>query len=514
MSNFSNSGHHHPHDSTSQHNNAFFNDNSFGGYDGLLNNNAGDVFDSEWAYNPAQFHVSGNVPSGWDDAGSQQHVQPHTFRPGAHPDQVFASSSLANISGNAQSLGYTANDNNAFTGFPSHPPFNTSNITPSNLNNQQHQVQVRVPAPSAAASNAATIAPEALQSRPAASGFDVGARRQGSGSHEKAPTTPFKGQVSAVDLPSGTPTGNFAIIGVEFLRQRHDTRAIGPYVEVGNSSQDFPISKGNIPPYYTRKSRNEIKRLLASDSRLKAKLDKKISKKSGLTGTQTIPARLDSSGKLTTQSKKDASSSSEEETTDSSEYESSDDEAANKPPVPLARPNNPNDATRYDTIKCLWRPRDSLVSAPSIRDGLKGFHEIISTIKERWSSDRDAVKEAESNSKMSELPLLKDRVKIQRDMLEVALKAACEHGHPDIVDQYVFRPLKFWNVLVSVTLTCNYSFGTSPAGIGLLTLFLHDRAQNNDHSGGLVQAILEASIESMRCRQKTFVLTIASVFIA
>ena len=417
MSNYSNSGHQVPHhDSSSQHNNAFFNDSSFGGYDGYLNHNATDGFDQEWNYNPEQFSIAGNATGVWPDAGSQQHVQPQgSFRPGAQPDQpVFASSSLSNIPNKNSDLGYSSSHHNLFANFPHHQQFSTTTISPSNLDSQSGQVQVRVPTPSASVINSATIAPEALSS----------ARYS-------------KASALSLQIPSGVQNGDFTVISPRLLRQNNSTRGIAAFVEVENYAVDFPFLKGTvIPPYYPRKSRNDIKRLVANNSSLKANVNKKVAKKSALIGVQSRPAKFDPTGKPVTQLRTELSESSTEESSDSSEYESSGEEdAPSKPPIPATRPSNPNEATRHDTIKCLWRPKHSAVSAERIRDGLKGFHEILTTIKERWKSDNNAVKQAEDAKKESELPLLKERVKIQRDMLEVALKAACEHGHPDIIDQ-------------------------------------------------------------------------------
>ena len=293
-----------------------------------------------------------------------------------------------------------------------------------------------------------------------------------------------------MNVPQGDAVGSFLVLRPEIFRQTINSREISSYLDVGSEPFDFPVSKSAVPLYFPRKSRNEIKHLLASDSRLKARLNKKLSKKSGLTGSQTIPAQLDSSGKLTTQApKKENESSSEVSSSDDSEYASSDEEDKEISPLPASRPTNPRDATRYDTIKCLWRSQTATVTAQSIREGLKDFHEILSTIKDRWKSDNNAVKQAEDAKKVNELPLLRERVKSQLDMLEAALKAAAEYGHGDILDQYVFHSSRG-----ATRLTHLVSFGTSLPGVGAMAVFLQDRAREGDYTSSLVVAILQVSL--------------------
>lgn len=77
------------------------------------------------------------------------------------------------------------------------------------------------------------------------------------------------------------------------------------------------------------------------------------------------------------------------------------------------------------------------VEGDDIRKGLTEFWNIIRTIRDRWKSDSAAVKEAEETKKANDLPLLKERVMLQREMLEAVLEAALAEGHRDIVEQYV-----------------------------------------------------------------------------
>ena len=169
MSNFSNSEHHQASNAEHQpaQNNNFFSDAAFGGIDGFLNNGgASETFDHNWGFTPEQYNAAGAVGNSWQDAGSQQHMQQSTFRPGARPDQVFSSSTFANnLGAHTSHLGYGGSANN-FAGFSQPQYNNTSTVSPSNLNNTAGNVPVRITAQQSNPSYGNTIAPEALQSRP------------------------------------------------------------------------------------------------------------------------------------------------------------------------------------------------------------------------------------------------------------------------------------------------------------------------------------------------------------
>lgn len=106
-------------------------------------------------------------------------------------------------------------------------------------------------------------------------------------------------------------------------------------------------------------------------------------------------------------------------------------------PLPAERPTTPLEAVRYDTIRSLWRPKNRSTGSEQIRKALVDFWEVVRTIRDRWKADTAAVKQAEEAKKNSELPLLRDRVRSQRDMMEATIKASLEFGHPDIIRMYV-----------------------------------------------------------------------------
>lgn len=176
-------------------------------------------------------------------------------------------------------------------------------------------------------------------------------------------------------------------------------------------------------------------------SQLIAKLAKKPKKGS------IIPAPKPAFGRSEAPTTVKARLAKAETTPSSEEPESSDDESDDEeeetmhPPIPATRPTKALDAVKYDTIKTLWRVPYRSVEGDDIRKGLTEFWEIIRTIRDRWKSDSLAAKAAEDAKKVNEIPLLKERVENQRDILEAVLDVAVAEGHRDIVEQYVFLPI-------------------------------------------------------------------------
>ncbi|KAF2840012.1 hypothetical protein M501DRAFT_670638 [Patellaria atrata CBS 101060] len=271
------------------------------------------------------------------------------------------------------------------------------------------------------------------------------------------------------DAPKGTVKGDFIIVDFDQLAKATKSRRLHNFLNIGELSQELPITKSTIPQYVPRKSRNEIKVLAPDDKKLLAKISKKSSKKGKIivpkANRTKSPSTVRSPGSV-----KDEISESETETEtsdDDSEYESSDDEEV--APLPSSRPSAPLEAVKYDTIKAVWRPSRRSPDPDQIRNGLKDFWEVIRTIRDRWKMDSAAVKTAEEAKKPSEIPLLKDRVKNQRDMFEISLKTALEHGHPGI--------LKL--------------FGENVAFLFVAYQFLADRLKDKDVNGELATATLQ-----------------------
>ncbi|PNS20360.1 hypothetical protein CAC42_5810 [Sphaceloma murrayae] len=276
-------------------------------------------------------------------------------------------------------------------------------------------------------------------------------------------------------IPAGQENGHYTIAEYNSFSKATNSSRLGAFVNIGQADFEYPINKTVIPAAPVRRSRNELRRLAAADPRVLAKLGKKILKKS--TGTPKVKKELKLQAPATKLVQTTAgvkievvSSSDDTETdTDSSDYDS-DDEPDEPSPLPPKRDDEDlKEGIRYDTIKALWRPKRRVLPTTSIKNGLKDYWEILRTIRDRWKADTTALKEAEEKGKMSELPLLKSRVKDQRDMISVAFKTATEHGHRSILE------LSSENVPF----------------LFLCYQFLQDRLLKDDVDGPLARAILE-----------------------
>lgn len=334
------------------------------------------------------------------------------------------------------------------------------------------------------ASQGSTLAPQSLQPRqspygaatPPVSDFKPTQQRQNSASQQQnmastppAATTPTYVPAPPAkypDAPAGKATGKFYIIDFNELVTTTNSARLHEFVNIGNDAIEMPIMKckpsnrsnnshransspASLPQYQPRKSRNELRKLAANDERLRGMCSSictpqnranagpakiaKASKKAKTPATKIARFKPVSLGSPSS-TKDDASdSSSETETSeDDSDYESSDDETPEPSPLPAVRPIDAIPAMRYDTIKATWRPRNLPVTADEIRAALKDFWDIIQAIRNRWKEDSAAFKAAQEK-KSRDIELLKGRVKDQRALMEMAMKCALEHGHPDVI---------------------------------------------------------------------------------
>ncbi|KAK8167820.1 hypothetical protein BKA80DRAFT_265237 [Phyllosticta citrichinensis] len=235
--------------------------------------------------------------------------------------------------------------------------------------------------------------------------------------------------------PAPTPVqhGNFLMVDYDALKQATDSTRLHEFVNIGNNALDLPTMKSALPAYQPRRSKNELKKLAASDSRLAGKITK-ATKKAKSPAEKLMRTKSPSGTGSPATIKDETDSSSETETSsDDSEYDSSEDEVIPEPsPLPAVRPTEMLQRVRYDTMKALWRPRNLPANAVEIRKALKDYWEILSTIRNRWKGDQQSLKDAEQK-KMRDLDQLKDRVKDQRDQMEMAIKCALQYGHPGVI---------------------------------------------------------------------------------
>lgn len=273
--------------------------------------------------------------------------------------------------------------------------------------------------------------------------------------------------------PRGSPSGPFVVIDSEALAEATKSQRLHNFVNVGTVQIDpgcylksKPVNLSatlllktdtviaSLPNYVRRHSRNDYRRRVGNDKALlgnfaddrlhylftnkaTAKATKKTSQLKGLThkvpNQRPVISKIDAAGRIKqelVQSPTESDSSSEES---ESEVSDSDLEISEPPPLPDKRPDMPLDAVRYDTIKAVWASPNRNANGDEIRTGLKDFWEVVRTIRDRWKSDGNALKQAEEAKKSSELPLLKDRVNSQRIMMQSSIRAALEFGHRDIL---------------------------------------------------------------------------------
>jgi hypothetical protein len=200
------------------------------------------------------------------------------------------------------------------------------------------------------------------------------------------------------------------------------------------------------------------------------KILEKLAKKSS--SSRVLSSKFTGAGKLSAgspSSVKRSVSDSDSYTDSSDESEYTDDEDDEPSPLPASRPDEPHAAVRYDVIKATWFPSKSQPSGEKIRASVGDIWEALNTIQKRWRTDSKAVAEAEEQKKTGELPVLKSRVASQRDLLETALRAALDFGHPDVL----------------------YHMGQVKPFLYMCYQFLANRFKVKEHNSGLCSVIYE-----------------------
>jgi hypothetical protein len=298
--------------------------------------------------------------------------------------------------------------------------------------------------------NAGTIAPHALQndSRSSTYGrspYDLSDYQLNNARAGRPYQTDVIDQHALVrSIPKSNNAGYFSITNFNNLAQATKSERMGSFLNIGIEAQNWDVNRAALPAYVPRKSRHDLRKSAGNDPKVLAKLGKKIVKhqKPSIIAPRATPLTT-TAGSPTSAEKikyEDDSSTAEESSSDDEGSSYTSDDVAESSPLPPKRPDLPKEATEYDTIKALWRSKRKRPSPESIRKGLVDFWEIAKTIRDRWKADANAVTDAETKKRVNELPLLRSRVKDQRDMMEVAFKAALKHGHKDIVELYVYLP--------------------------------------------------------------------------
>lgn len=103
-------------------------------------------------------------------------------------------------------------------------------------------------------------------------------------------------------------------------------------------------------------------------------------------------------------------------------------------PLPPTRPTDPEGAIEYDVIKIVWSRRNVHVPGPNIRNALGAYWNLIKPIRDKWKLEITAMQDVESKKAKSDADH-KSRATAERKLIERAIHATVEHGHPDIVEK-------------------------------------------------------------------------------
>lgn len=416
----------------------------FNAYENLFPGLDQNFSDASWGVNastnyPAQSRAQQPVPNWPQNANHLSAPSPHANINGqaspyprslSHSPAPYTQAALNGYAG-AQNFQYQQHQ------------YDPALIAPNNLNQNFNYPSADYQFP-----NSGTIAPQALEhgtQRPTYNHNPYGApnfapNNFGSGNLNRPFANETVDQAAlAAKIPKGNNAGYFSIIDFDPLADATKSERMGSFLNIGKEALNWDVNRAALPVYVPRKSRKDLRKSGSNDPKLLAKLHKKSAKQKilnaapkSLATSSSIPKTDPNADKI----KYEGGSSSEEESSSSEDEGSSytSDDEPETPPLPAKRPDNLKEATEYDTVKALWRSKRKTVDSESIRKALVAFWDIVKTIRDRWKADQAALTEAETKNRENELPLLKSRVKDQRDMLEAAFKAALKNGHRSIVE--------------------------------------------------------------------------------
>ncbi|KAI9798839.1 MAG: hypothetical protein M1825_004962 [Sarcosagium campestre] len=272
----------------------------------------------------------------------------------------------------------------------------------------------------------------------------------------------------APPLPAGRESGIFVVHDADTVRN-----AVGavpmpnaPFMFMGPSQIQANLSNVTIPVYNPRKSRNEISQLEATlkTGAAAGTITRRSVMKSDSKRPQPRPSVPSIQARRRIKIDGAPSESDSESSSDSSlEIEPRDTEMENSP-LPLARPKDDVGAVRYDTIKALWRPRQSGISGDEVRRAMAEYWAVVKSIRDDWN----AVEKDEADKKIDDAAV-KARLSAKRDLMASAIATALEFGHTRIVE----------------SLALNVPF------TAFLRKVLLDRMKEDDVNGSLVKDTLE-----------------------
>ena len=135
------------------------------------------------------------------------------------------------------------------------------------------------------------------------------------------------------------------------------------------------------------------------------------------------------------------SESSESESDDESEYYSESEEVPEPEepsPLPPNRPADPSKAIEYDVIKAVWARKNVGLSSTVIRTALGEYWNIFKTIRDKWKGKTTSLQQAIEKKDQVGIKTYERRVIESRRLLESCISLTLKHGHPDIIEKYVY----------------------------------------------------------------------------
>lgn len=163
-------------------------------------------------------------------------------------------------------------------------------------------------------------------------------------------------------------------------------------------------------------------------------------------GTSATPSRSDSAANSASSSESsDSDSEDESQYSDESEIEVRPEEPS---PLPSIRPADPNKAVEYDIIKTVWAKRSKALSGTVIRTALGEYWDIFKSIRDKWKAKSTSLQQAIEKKDQANKTAYERRVVEQRRLVESCIRLTLKHGHPSIVEKYVYLR-NFPSIIVS-----------------------------------------------------------------
>ena len=330
-----------------------------------------------------------------------------------------------------------------------------------------------------------TIAPSALQSYPNLYGHgdrqtysqspSLGPRTNsglsgtlsGSQGRRKADESSIISAFNAV--PAEQVVGDIHVKPSKALSEATESEKFNAFVFIGKETFDSDDPKGVLPKIVQRKSLKEMKCTVLEnqgnspfDARIRPALKKlKLSAKTQRSQPTTVAVREAASPPSS-----DEETSSSEDESDGSDYENAA-AATEVSPLPSNRPKDPIKAIEYDVIKVIWFKRKAYMSVDAIRNALGSYWNLIKPVRDSWKVQITSMNEAEAKKDKVKMEHHKSVASGHRRILDAAVQATVQHGHPDVISKLSENAnlfLSFYQLLVDRFKETDFN-GTTVTGI-------------------------------------------------